>query len=71
MIASGKGLRPSVGIMDSRPRNGGVAQFPGVDLHRASNTSMKRNFLAGGWRGRAGAVLMIAVAVGMLLRFFG
>jgi len=31
---------------------------------------MKRNFLAGGWRGRAGAVLMIAVAVGMLLRFF-
>src|SRR5271163_4528069 len=70
MIASGKGLRASVGIMDSRPRNDGAAQFPGVNAHRASNTSMKRNFLAAGWRGQAGALLSIAVAVGMLLRFF-
>src|SRR5271155_2632274 len=70
MIASGKGLRPSVGITDSRPRNGGVAQFPGADSHRSSDTSMKRNFLPGGWRGQAGAVLLMAVAVGTVLRFF-
>ncbi|MGD0120365.1 MAG: hypothetical protein ABSD30_20035, partial [Candidatus Binatus sp.] len=31
---------------------------------------MKRNFLPGGWRGQAGAVLLMAVAVGMVLRFF-
>ena len=31
---------------------------------------MKRNFLPDGWRGQAGAVLLIAVAVGTILRFF-
>jgi hypothetical protein len=30
---------------------------------------MKRNFLPGGWRGQAGALLLMAVAVGTLLRF--
>ena len=31
---------------------------------------MKRNFLSGGWRGQAGALLLIAIAVGATLRFF-
>ena len=31
---------------------------------------MKRNFVPGGWREQAGAVLLIAVAVGTILRFF-
>ena len=31
---------------------------------------MKRNFLSGGWRGQAGVLLLIAVAVGTTLRFF-
>ena len=31
---------------------------------------MKRNFLPGGWRGQGGAVLLTAVVVGTLLRFF-
>jgi hypothetical protein len=31
---------------------------------------MKRNFLSGGWRGQAGAVLLIAIAIGTMLRFF-
>ncbi|HEY6298990.1 MAG TPA: hypothetical protein VIW95_05040, partial [Candidatus Binatus sp.] len=31
---------------------------------------MKRNFLPDGWRGQAGAVLVVAVAVGTVLRFF-
>jgi hypothetical protein len=31
---------------------------------------MKRNFLPGGWRGQAGAVLLIAVVAGTMLRFF-
>ena len=31
---------------------------------------MKRNLLPGGWRERAGAVLLLAVAVGTILRFF-
>lgn len=31
---------------------------------------MKRNFLPGGWRGQAWAVLLIAVVVGTMLRFF-
>jgi len=31
---------------------------------------MKRNFLPGGWRGRAGTVLLMAVAIGTILRFF-
>ena len=31
---------------------------------------MKRNFLPDGWRGQAGAVLLFAVAVGTVLRFF-
>jgi mannosyltransferase len=31
---------------------------------------MKRNFLPGGWRGQAGALLLTAIAVGTLLRFF-
>ena len=31
---------------------------------------MKRNFLPDGWRGQAGAVLLMAVAVGTVLRFF-
>src|SRR5579862_3539786 len=31
---------------------------------------MKRNFLSGGWRRRAGVLLLIALAVGTTLRFF-
>ncbi|HEY9157238.1 hypothetical protein [Candidatus Binatus sp.] len=31
---------------------------------------MKRNFVPGGWREQAGAVLLMAVAVGTMLRFF-
>ena len=31
---------------------------------------MKRNFVPGGWRQQAGAVLLMAVAVGTILRFF-
>ena len=31
---------------------------------------MKRNFLSGGWRGQAGAVLLIAIVIGTTLRFF-
>jgi mannosyltransferase len=31
---------------------------------------MKRNFLSGGWRGQAGAVLLIAIVAGTTLRFF-
>ena len=31
---------------------------------------MKRNFVPGGWREQAGAVLLLAVAVGTILRFF-
>ncbi|MGC2759455.1 glycosyltransferase family 39 protein, partial [Candidatus Binatus sp.] len=31
---------------------------------------MKRNFLSGVWRGQAGALLLIAVALGATLRFF-
>ncbi len=31
---------------------------------------MKRNFVSGGWRERAGGLLLIAVAVGTILRFF-
>ncbi len=31
---------------------------------------MKRNFLPGGWRGQGAAVLLMAVAVGTMLRFF-
>ncbi len=31
---------------------------------------MKRNFVPGGWREQAGAVLLMAVAVGTILRFF-
>ena len=53
-------------------RNSGVAQFPEAGSQHASNRSrsMKRNFLPDGWQAQAGVVLLIAVAVGTILRFF-
>src|SRR5579863_8213593 len=66
MIASGKGRRTRVGITDSRRETAASRNFS--TTHPADQ--MKRNFLPDRWRGQAGAVLLAAVAVGIILRFF-
>jgi hypothetical protein len=68
-MASGKG-RASVGIPRVNREQAATRNFPESTYIAFLENLTKRRFLPDGWRGPAGALLLISVVLGASLRFF-